>query len=234
MHGARIGVPTLPLVREPKRDRAALARALRRYDQAPLLDRLFVRGRAYLSDLTFVEPFVPRRGFVVDLGCGHGLFANLLREVSEGRRVLGVDADPRKIAVAKLSEREGLRFELGDIVAGEPPPCDCVTIVDVLYLLPVEAQERVVARSAAALPEGGLLIIYAQEARLDPRYALGYAQELVSTSLGVTKGGRGRFFYLTREEMTAMLARVSFVTDVIPLPRRPYTDALYVARRLPR
>ncbi len=221
-------------MREPKRDRAALARALRRYAEAPLLDRLFVRGRAFLADLTFVEAFVPRRGFVVDLGCGHGLFANLLREASEGRRVLGVDADARKIAVAKLTEREGLRFELADAVARRPPPCDAVTLIDLLYLLPIELQERLVARIAAALSEGSLCVVYAQEARLDPRFAFGYAQELVTTSLGLTKGGRGQFFYRTREDLCATLARHGFMTDVIPLPRRPYTDALYVARRLPR
>jgi SAM-dependent methyltransferase len=221
-------------LREPKRDRAALARALRRYVEAPVLDRLFVRGRAFLSDLAFAELFVPRRGFIVDLGCGHGLFANLLREASEARRVLGVDADARKIAVAKLTEREGLRFELGDIVGRQPPPCDCLTLVDVLYLIPVETQERIVAQCGATLPEGGLLVVYAQERRADPRYALGYAQELVSTSLGMTKGGRGKFFYRTRQDMLGMLSRHGFVADVVPLPGRAYTDALYVARRLPR
>lgn len=221
-------------MKEPKRDRAALARALRRYAEAPFADRLFVRGRAFLADLTFVEAFVPRRGFVVDLGCGHGVFANLLREASDGRRVLGIDADERKVAIAKLTEREGLRFEVGDIVSRQPPPCDAISIVDVLYLIPLELQERIAAQCGATLAEGGLLLVYAQEARPDLRYALGYAQELVSTSLRLTKGGRGKFFYQTREQLTAMLARHGFVTDVLPLPRRPYTDALYVARRLPR
>lgn len=221
-------------MREPKRDRGALARALRRYAEAPLLDRLFVRGRAFLADLTFVEAFVPRRGFIVDLGCGHGLFANLLREASDGRRVLGVDADPRKVAIAKLTEREGLRFELGDVTTRQPPPCDAVTVVDVLYLMPPEVQEQLVAHAASALAEGSLLVIYGQEARADPRYLFGYAQELVTTSLGVTQGGRGRFYYRPRAEMAALLGRHGFVTEVIPLQRRPYTDALYVARRLPR
>ena len=219
---------------EPRRDRAALARALRAYAQAPLLERLLLRGRAFLADLAFVESFVPRRGFIVDLGCGQGLFANLLREASEGRRVLGVDSDPRKVAIAKSTEREGLRFQLGDVVAEPPPPCDCVTIVDVLYLLPFEAQEQLAAHCAQVLAEGRLLVIYAQEARPDPRYALGYLQELVATSLRLTRGGRGRFCYSTREELVAMLSRHGFATDVIPLPRRPYTDALYLARRLPR
>lgn len=221
-------------MREPHRDRAALARALRRYDEAPLLERLFVRGRAFLADLTFVEAFAPRQGFVVDLGCGHGLFANLLREASERRRVLGVDADPRKIAIARATEREGIRFELGDIAAEPPPPCDCVTLLDVLYLLPFETQEVVLARCAAALPEGGRLLAYAQEARVDPRYALGYAQELVSTRLGLTRGRRGRFFYSSREQALAMFARTGFAAEAVPIPRRPYTDILYLGRRLPR
>jgi 2-polyprenyl-6-hydroxyphenyl methylase/3-demethylubiquinone-9 3-methyltransferase len=220
-------------VREPKRDRAALSRALRRYREAPLADRVFVRGRAFLSDLTFIEPFVPRRGFVVDLGCGHGLFANVLREASEDRRVLGVDIDERKIAVAKLTEREGLRFEVGEIVSTPPPPCDAITIIDVLYLLPEDAQEQLIAHCGRVLPEGRTLLVYAQEARADPRYFLGYAQELISTSLGLTRGG-GELSYRSRDAMLALLARHGFVTDVVPIPRRPYTDVLYVARRVPK
>lgn len=223
-----------PLRRPPRRDTGALARALRGYDAAPLLDRLFVRGRAFLSDFPFVEAYVPRAGFVVDLGCGHGLFANVLREASERRRVLGVDVDERKIAVAKRTEREGLRFAVGDIVREVPPPCDGVTIVDVLYLLPFEEQEQVLANCAGALPEGGQLVVKAQEARLDPRYALTYGQELVATRLGLTVGGRGRFFFPTREQAFDMFASSGFAAEAIAMPRRPYTDVLYVARRLPR
>ena len=221
-------------MREPRRDRAALARALRRYHEAPFVDRLFIRARAFLSDLTFIEPFVPRKGFVVDLGCGHGLFANLLREASESRRVLGVDADARKIGVAKLTERDGLRFELSDAVATLPPPCDAITIVDLLYLLPEDVQEQLIASCSRALPEGRTLVVCAQEVRVDPRYVVGYAQELVATSVGVTHHPYGGFHYRSREDMLAAFARHGFITDVVPLRHRPYTDALYVARRVPR
>lgn len=220
--------------RPPRRDTAALARALRRYDVAPLADRLFMRGRAFLSDFPFIEAYVPRQGFVVDLGCGHGLFANVLREASDRRRVLGIDLDERKIAVAKRTEREGLRFAVGDAVGEPPPPCDCVTIVDLLYLLPFAEQAQVLAHCASALPEGGPLVVKAQEARLDPRYALTYGQELVTTRLGLTAGGRGRFFFPTREQALALFARSGFAADIVAMPVRPYTDVLYVARRLPR
>ncbi len=214
---------------------AALERAVHRYRSAPLLARWFVHGRAFLADLARVEQYVPRHGFVVDLGCGHGLFSNLLVEASPQRRVLGLDHDERKIAVARatVAGRDRLRFEVADIVSVPPPRCDAVTIVDVLYLMAPEDQERVLEGAAAALSEGAPLLVRSQEARIDPRYALTYAQETVAVSLGLTRGQRRRFHFPSRESALAMFQRAGFRTDVIEMRRRPYTDVLYLARRAP-
>ena len=213
----------------------ALGRALRRYTHAPLAARLFVHGRAFLSDLAVVERYVPKKGFIVDLGSGHGLFACVLRESSPTRRVLGIDLDPRKVDVARgaIRDTQWLRFEVGDIVLDTPPRCDAVTIVDVLYLLTFEQQENVLRNAAAALGEGGPLIVKAQERRLDPRYALTYGQELITVSMGLTKGGRDRFYFPSRAEGVAMFERAGFVVDAIEMPRRIYTDVLYLARKAP-
>jgi SAM-dependent methyltransferase len=217
------------------RTSGALNRAVHRYRSAPLLTRLFVHGRAFLSDLAFVERFVPGNGFIVDLGCGHGLFACLLREASDTRRVLGIDIDEGKIAIARAAVRdtEWLRFEVGDIAADVLPRCDAITVVDVLYLLPFEHQERVLRNAGAALGEGGPLVVKAQERRTDPRYALTYAQEMVTVSLGLTRGGRERFYFPTRMEALAMFERAGFVVEVEEMPRRPYTDVVYLARKAP-
>lgn len=213
----------------------ALGRALARYRNAPFGARLFVHARAFLSDLAVVERYVPNKGFVVDLGCGHGLFACVLRESSLSRRVLGIDLDPRKIDVARsaIRDTQWLRFEVGDIVKALPPKCDAITIVDVLYLLPFEVQEEVVRNAGTALGEGAPLIVKAQERRRDPRYALTYAQEMVTVSLGFTRGGRERFFFPSREESLAMFERAGFLVDVLEMPNRPYTDVVYLARKAP-
>ncbi|MEK7864115.1 MAG: class I SAM-dependent methyltransferase [Chloroflexota bacterium] len=213
----------------------ALGRALDRYRAASLGARLFVRGRAFLSDLAVVERYVPNKGFIVDLGCGHGLFACVLRESSPLRRVLGVDRDPRKVDVARaaIQDTQWLRFEVGDIVSDTPPKCDAITIVDVLYLLPFHQQEQVLRNAASALGEGASLVVKAQERRLDPRFALTYAQELVTVSLGFTRGGRGRFYFPTRGEALAMFERAGFAIDVVEMPHRPYTDVVYLARKAP-
>jgi 2-polyprenyl-6-hydroxyphenyl methylase/3-demethylubiquinone-9 3-methyltransferase len=217
------------------RTTAALERAVHRYRGAPPAARALVHGRAFLSDLAFVERYVPPHGFIVDLGCGHGLFANVLVEASAGRRVLGLDIDERKINVAEatVQGREALRFAVADIVHEALPRCDAVTIVDVLYLLPPSDQEAVLRKAAAALVENAPLVVKAQERATSARYALTYAQELVTTALGITRGRPGRFHFPTRAEALAMFERAGFHVDVIDMPGRPYTDVLYLARKAP-
>jgi len=217
------------------RTTGALNRAVHRYRSAGFATRLFVHGRAFLSDLVQVERFVPRNGFIVDLGCGHGLFACLLREASATRRVLGIDLDPRKIAVARgaIRDTQWLRFEVGDITRDPLPHCDAVTIVDVLYLLSFDDQERVLRNAASALGEGGPLVVKAQERRADPRYALTYLQEMVTVSLGFTRGGGERFYFPSRAEALAMFERAGFVVEVSEMSGRVYTDVIYLARKAP-
>lgn len=213
---------------------AALARAVGRYRGAPLFARLFVRGRALLADLDRVEAHVPRAGFVVDLGCGHGLFANLLVEASGERRVLGIDHDGRKIALARASARgrgERLRFETGDVASHPIPRCDAVTIVDVLYLLPPAVQERVLASAAGALAPGAPLVVWTQEARPGPRYALIRLQETLAARLGFTRGTGRAFHFPTRARALEMFARAGFDAKAIDVPHRAYPDVLYLARR---
>ena len=214
---------------------AALERAVHRYRAAPLLARTLVHGRAFLSDLAFVDRYVPRHGFIVDLGCGHGLFANLLAEASTNRRLLGIDSDERKIAIARatIQGRESVRFELGDMVRDTPPKCDAVTIIDVLYLLPPSDQEAVLRKAAGALVENAPLVVKAQERTASPRYAITYTQELVTTALGVTRGGARRLHFQGREDAVAMFERAGFLVDVIEMPGRPYTDVVYLARKAP-
>ena len=214
---------------------AALERAVHRYRSAPLVARTMVHGRAFLSDLAFVDRYVPRHGFIVDLGCGHGLFANLLAEASASRRVLGIDVDERKIEIARttIQGRESIRFEQGDIVHEAIPKCDAVTIIDVLYLLAPSDQEAVLRKAAAALAENAPLVVKTQERSATPRYALTFAQELVTHSLGLTRRNASRFHFLSRPEARALFERTGFLLDVIDMPGRPYTDVVYLARKAP-
>lgn len=134
---------------------------------------------------------VPAEGSVLDLGCGAGLFARMLAIQQPRLSVLGIDPDPAKIALAKKGRcLENLRFELRDPAWPRPGEVfKCITLVDVLYLLPPEEQRALIARAAACLAPGGLLLIKSMDTRKRLRIAWDRLQE--SVSIRITKMTRG-------------------------------------------
>jgi cyclopropane fatty-acyl-phospholipid synthase-like methyltransferase len=101
---------------------------------------------------------------MLEIGAGHGVFSRLAaaRGVS---RVVAVEPDLRKVVIAP--HVEGVSFVAGfdDVVGGT---FDCVAIIDVLYTIPLEQWDAILARAARRLPAGGTLLIKEQdpEARL--------------------------------------------------------------------
>lgn len=201
------------------------------YAGAPPATRAFLRGRVILSDLEAIERYVPAKGTIVDLGCGHGLFANLMALRSPARRVIGIDPSPAKIELARatVGNRTNIEFIFGS-VADFDAECDAITIVDVLYLVPREEQYRILCECRRRLREGGTLIWKAQERRPRWKFAWTYLQELIATSAGLTLAGTGRLVFMSREEALNALEIAGFEARAIGISsHRPYPDILYLA-----
>lgn len=163
----------------------------------PRGDRLHVAVRWWTCPFPAVERVVPLHGDVLEIGCGHGLLSLYLAACSPHRRVLGVDIDVDKIALASraadaLRARDDVRVQVECRVAdGAVPdgPWDAIVIADVLYLLPVELRHRLLDEAADRLAPGGVLVV--KETDRHPRWkgSLTIAQELVSTQvLRITEG----------------------------------------------
>lgn len=203
---------------------------LRLYETASPLTRLFLKGRVLMSDLEFIEKQVPATGTIVDLGCGGGLFTNLMALRSPARRVIGVDFSPARIELARatVGNRPNIEFILGS-VADIDAECDAITIVDVLYLVSREEQYRILRECRRRLREGGALIWKAQERRPRWKFAWTYLQELITTATGLTSCRRGGLSFMSREESLAALRAAGFIPDLVEMKSwRPYTDILYL------
>jgi 2-polyprenyl-3-methyl-5-hydroxy-6-metoxy-1,4-benzoquinol methylase len=117
---------------------------------------------------------VPRKGHVLEVGCGHGLLALYLALEIQGRHVVGVDIDAAKIAEAAAAANRAAPSEadisFATVEAGYVPEgeWDAVVIADVLYLLPFEDQRRLLLAAAGALAPGGVLVV--KEMGLKPRW----------------------------------------------------------------
>jgi len=177
-----------------------------------------------------IAAFLPRRGDILDLGCGFGHFGVWLVQRRPGVRVWGCDPDPAKIAVARRAEvGQRLRLYLGDCRRLEelPPRVDGVAVIDVLYLMPPREQEELLSWAVARLRPGGRLVIKTVDPAQGVRSLLALAQEWIMVHLlrrtlssGTITGGRPPRYY------AEFLERLGLSCRVIPLPHNPTPAAL--------
>ncbi|WP_421569396.1 methyltransferase domain-containing protein [Stenotrophomonas sp. PD6] len=100
---------------------------------------------------------------LLDIGCGLGLLAHVLRQNQRTQAYFGVDIDADKIARAqRAGTRAALanaRFACVDASAALPDHHGSVALLDVLQYLPAEAQPVLLREAAARVAPGGRLVI---------------------------------------------------------------------------
>jgi 2-polyprenyl-3-methyl-5-hydroxy-6-metoxy-1,4-benzoquinol methylase len=209
---------------------ALLRQTLALYAASPRGEQLFVLARVALSDLARLERHAPRSGAILDLGCGHGLVANLLALGSPARDVTGIDLDAQKIAAASrtIGQRTNIHYEVADATTYRGGPYAAIATADVFYLIPPAEQRRLIAACYAMLEPGGLFLWKSQVRRPRWKYAITWGQEWLMTRLGPTTGYGLHF--LDTDESLAALEAAGFHAIALPLRSwRPYTDVLFLS-----
>jgi SAM-dependent methyltransferase len=171
-----------------------------------------------------VVDLIPAGARVLDIGAGHGAFARLALDAGASR-VVAVEPDLRKVRPIA-----GIDFVVGfdDVVLGKH---DVISIVDVLYKIPLTEWDALLERARARLAPNGLLLIKEQDPTARLKNSWNRAQEWMATRLRLTLGES--FSYESPEAFAARLKRHGF-TSV--RTRRidagyPHPHILYVAGR---
>lgn len=185
---------------------------------------------------------------VVDIGCGQGLFANLLASMgamqSQSGRwpaawlqapvavdYTGIELMSRDVSRAEASVgrlRPVPRFVCGDMRTAPLPACDLVVILDVLHYVDHAAQERLLGRVREALWPRGRLLLRVGDAANRRCFAI---SQWVDRTVTRVRGHRvaptwGR----PLDEWTALLRRLGFSVRSIPMSKgTPFANVLLVA-----
>lgn len=120
---------------------------------------LFTNIRFWTGSFRQIERVVPKRGKIIDLGCGYGIFANFMALSSTKRRVLGIDMDKEKISFADRG-LSNVTFRVGDATKMGIRNLTAIILMDVLHHLEsYKAQEQLIQKSTRLLAPRGKLII---------------------------------------------------------------------------
>jgi uncharacterized protein (DUF2062 family) len=222
-----------------------------RYLGSGMFDWEFARGKlrrdpVYLQLLQL--GLLPPEGRLLDLGCGRGLLMSLLVTARErfGRGLYpegwppppalelhGIETSFKAARAARGALGDEARIEVADLrdVREALPAARAVLLLDVLHYLPAAAQEELVARIAAALEPGGLLLIRDADAGGGWRFTATRVQERACAL--ARRHWRQRFHYRSTEEWRQLLEISGFTVEVQPMAAgTPYANVLLSAKKI--
>ena len=197
----------------------AARRTLALWADAPRRSRVHTSIRWWTAPFTELELEVPLAGDILEVGCGHGVFTVFLGVSSRARRVVGIDIDSEKIALAD-SAVSGLRPGEADVSFAVSPSgiipvieggWRSIVFADVLYLIHPDDRAAILARCFDALAPGGLLIVKEVDTRPRLKALVAQFQELLATRvLRITRGDHLEFPSLA--DLESLLGNLGMAT----------------------
>lgn len=208
----------------------------------------FARGKLGLDPVfhhLLSQGLIAPRARVLDIGCGQGLLASLLRACTllaqQGRwpqqwapppaatQVTGIELMPRDIERAKASLGDAAEFVCGDMRHIPFPEADTVVILDVLHYISVPEQNEVLARVRRSLPANGSLLLRVGDATAQPGFRF---SQWVDAVVSRVRGHRVLpQFCRPLSEWVAQLDSLGFEVRSLPMSRgTPFANVLLVAK----
>lgn len=213
---------------------AAAARTAARYETAPPADRYYVNGKLAFDPVCRIAAELEGPlGRVLDLGCGRGQLSLLLHDRGLTSSIVGFDADPRKIEVARAAAGADARFEVAEIAALSLAPADTVLLIDVLHYLPRAEQDALLREAAAALAPGGRILVRELDRARSWRSSSTRVVEWFARKTGLNRGRAS--VYRPAAELVSVLERAGLRCDLQGASERtPFANVLIVAGGSPR
>jgi 2-polyprenyl-3-methyl-5-hydroxy-6-metoxy-1,4-benzoquinol methylase len=183
--------------------------------------------------LSVMDLLLPDEGRILDVGCGFGLFAAYFGQTQRRRRVVGIDPDARRIALAeRVAASLGLdrhRFQIGDVRSAEVTGPFCAAyVLDVMHHIPREDQRHVLQRMHDLLSPGGVLLI--KDITTEPRSGLAFTYVLDRLMVGLKEP----LAYRHHRQWGEMLTELGFRVRIVRVPDvLPYPHVVIAATKLP-
>ncbi|MCC6710766.1 MAG: class I SAM-dependent methyltransferase [Candidatus Pacebacteria bacterium] len=186
----------------------------------PLKERLFMFVRYLSNPFDEVVKSIIKEKNILDIGCGHGLLEFLLSQKKFSGKITGIDPDRNKIFLARKLFKDNYRNygffneKIETFVSKSlknKKKFDCITIIDVDYLLNINEKTKLINNVKKLLTKDGLLVMKTVVKRKTFGFYLGYLQELITVFLfRKTFSTESNFYFMSVEQYVMLLEQNGF------------------------
>jgi len=123
--------------------------------------QVYVFFRSLILTFNAVEKHLPKKGVVVDLGCGYGITSLYFALKEPQRTVIGFDKNQSRITKAnECLQVPNLSFKCQDFNQDTAvSECDAIVLYDFLHHIPFHIQRHVLSQCKRKLKRKGILLI---------------------------------------------------------------------------
>lgn len=160
-----------------------------KYHALEFSQKVFISIRYITCPWNKILPLINDNSSILDIGCGHGLFLNLIKKQTKNVHCVGYDHDSVKMDQAKLSSNSIEFLTLDEIDKIPKHSFDFVSIIDVLYSVPINDWDSVINEAYEFLKPNGTLIVKETVNKPKLKYWFCLMQEILAIKiLRYTKG----------------------------------------------
>ncbi len=181
-----------------------------------------------------IEKYVPKKGRILEIGSGYGIFSNFLALKSTDRFVKGVDIDRKRteVSLKTIKDRINIEFKSADaknMIVGKDNKS--IVMVDVMYLLPYSSQEKLLINCFDNLLDGGCLVLKDMEMRFDWKFWWTILHEFLAVKVFNFTFGEGLYFR-RKKDYLSLLSSIGFKVECIALSKNYfYPHILYLCKK---
>jgi len=182
-----------------------------------------------------IEKYIPKKGTVIDVGCGHGIFSKMLSEKSSRRKVFGIDPSPEKIGHAKKNSVDIKNLQFKNTYLDKINiKFNTAVVIDIIYLLPMKEKGVFLKNIASILTKNGLLILVINGTEPNWVHKLLVLQEgIMHRVLKITFSDYDYTYFENKRETILLLRNSGFRVLKIRNIKSilPYPHILFVAKK---
>lgn len=201
----------------------------------------FARGKlradpVYRAALTAAR--LPSGGTLVDFGCGQGLMLTLLLEAAEAwstgawpapppptfGRLVGVEPRLNVVRLARLATGDAAEIHAIDGRAFVFPPSTVVLCFDVLHMMPLDDQARLLTRMRDALAPEGVLLVREADAASPHFWRVRVGNRAKALATGAW---RQPLCFRRADEWTALFVSMGFAVQRVPGEAGAFGNVLF-------